>query len=94
MTRKIGIILLALTLCVSLLVACGDSDILTTDEAQEIALKDAGLKKSDVSIHTHVGTEDGKPCYEVHIEAGAEGYTYLIDAQTGAILDKSEGVHE
>ncbi len=91
--KKILALTLALVLCLGMLAACDDGTV-TADEAAKIALKDAGLTESQASVHTHVGTSNGKPCYEIHVESSNGDYTYYIDAETGAILDKSEGVHE
>lgn len=93
MTKRILALMLALVLCLGLLAACDDGTV-TADEAASIALKDAGLKQSQADVHTHVGEHDGKPCFEIHVESSKGDYTYYIDAQTGEILVKAEGVHE
>lgn len=93
MKKTFLVVIFVMILCLSLLAACGDQ-ALTADEAINIALKDAGRERSEVSVHTHVGTQGGKPCYEIHVEVDGEGYTCCIDSETGEILDKQEGVHE
>lgn len=68
---------------------CGDDGIITEDKAVEIALQDAGLKKSQVDdVHTHGGSYEGTPCYEIHIDDDGKEYSYYIDAVTGEILAK------
>ncbi len=89
MTKKIFALMLALSLCLGLLAGCGDDGIITEDKAVEIALQDAGLKKSQVDdVHTHGGSYEGTPCYEIHIDDDGKEYSYYIDAVTGEILAK------
>ncbi len=60
----------------------------TADSAQDIALKDAGVKEKDLAfVKTEVDYDDGRQIYEVsfltedHIE-----YDYDISAENGSIL--------
>ena len=59
-------------------------------EAKEIALKDAGLSETDVTItKCRIDFDDGVEKYEVEFRT-ADGYEYEyeIDVETGKILDK------
>lgn len=59
-------------------------------EAKEIALKDAGLSETDVTItKCRIDFDDGLEKYEVEFRT-ADGYEYEyeIDVETGKILDK------
>lgn len=94
MTKKILALVLAAVLCLGLLAACGNDSVIGEDKAIKIALKDAGLKQNQVSVHTHGGSYEGTPCYEIHIDSGSEEYAYYIDAVTGEILGKSNEIHE
>lgn len=91
--KKIISLLILAALLLSLLAACGNTNaVITAEQAQKIALEDAGLTKKDVSdVHTHVGTYDNAPCYSVHIIVDGEEtdpeYEYFIDPRTGDILD-------
>lgn len=87
-TRLIAFFLLA-ALLVALFTACGStSKVLTQEEAQEVALKHAGLSASEAEdVHTHIVTEDGIPCYNIHITVGDLTYSYLIAANGGEILE-------
>ena len=77
------IVLFAMVFC--LLAGCG-SDTLSAAEAEALALSEMGRKASEVDeIHTHVITEDGKPCYQVHITIGESEYEYTITSD-GDIL--------
>ena len=81
--RIIAVISLAVLLC--LLSGCG-SDVMTAQEAEALALSEMGRKASEVDdIHTHVITENGTPCYQIHITIGEEEYEYTITAE-GDIL--------
>lgn len=90
MKRILALIsLAALLLC--LLSGCGGSSTVTADEAQDIALKDAGLKASEVDdVHTHLLTTDRIPSYSIHITVGDTEYEYVISAK-GEIL--SSDIH-
>ncbi len=60
-------------------------------KAKSIALKDAGLKASDVkNFHVSVDYEDDydTDIYEVEFDKGRDEYSYDIHAYTGKILDK------
>ena len=87
-------ILAVLALCILLLgmlCACGKSGAITSEQAQKIALEDAGLKQKDVSdVHSHVVSENNIPCYSIHISVADREYSYLIHAGTGEILDSDK----
>ena len=60
-------------------------------KAKKIALKDAGLKKSEVSyLNVSLDYEDDyrTDIYEVEFQKDRTEYSYDIDAYTGKILDK------
>lgn len=86
--RMITILVLA-ALLLSLFTACNDDEVsvITAEEAQKIALEDAGLSARDVSdIHTHVSSYENVPCYSVHITIEGTEYEYMIAATTGEVL--------
>ena len=87
-TRFIAITLCAL-LVTGLLAGCGNSSkVLTQEEAQAVALKDAGISASQASdVHTHIVDQQGIPCYNIHITVGDVTYSYLIAANGGEILE-------
>ena len=68
---------------------------ITEEKAKEIALADAGLNASDVTF-TKLGREfdDGMDKYDVDFISGTMEYDYDIDANTGAILSKSQEVDD
>ncbi len=60
-------------------------------KARNIALKDAGLKKSQVSyLNVNLDYEDdyNADIYEVEFNKGRTEYSYDINAYTGEILDR------
>ncbi len=61
---------------------------ITKDQALQIALDHAGLKKSDVAF-TNVKRDfdDGREQYDVEFHVGFNEYNYDIDAATGQIVD-------
>ncbi len=62
---------------------------ITAAEAENIALKDAGIAKSAVRyIYSHNDKEDGRAVYEVEFALNNTKYEYQIDASNGKIYDK------
>lgn len=59
------------------------------DKAKQIAVKDAGLKQSDVNfIKVEFSIDDGVKHYEVDFYANGVEYDYEIDALSGAVLKR------
>ena len=84
--KRLTAIVLLFVLALSLLAGCG-SKLLTSDDAQKVALKDLGIKEKDAdSIHVHVGTAAEGPAYQIHVEYQGQTYEYMILAATGEIL--------
>ena len=64
------------------------ADKLTAEQAQEIALKHAGLTKDQVSrLKAEYDVDDGIPEYSVEFHHNGWEYDYEIHAQTGKLLD-------
>lgn len=64
---------------------------LTSEEAQNIALKHAGLTADQVTaLHTQYEIERGIPQYDVEFRQGNWEYDYEIHADTGEILSFSK----
>ncbi len=60
---------------------------ITAEEAENIALKDAGVSRNDVDfITSHQGRDDGIYLYDVEFFAGDKKYEYEINASKGNIL--------
>ena len=89
MKKRYFVLFLTLILLLSLLAGCGKkSSMLTVEEAQKIAVKEAGISESQISdIHTHISSRDGVPCYNIHITADGKEYEFFIDAATGEFLN-------
>ncbi len=63
---------------------------ITEDDAKQTALNDAGVAEQDTTgLSVHRETDDGVDKYEVHFMVGTVEYDYDIDANTGAILERS-----
>ena len=59
------------------------------DAALKIALKDAGLSKSEAErIKCELDYDDGRTEYEIEFHKGTTEYEYTIDAFSGDILEK------
>lgn len=61
---------------------------LTKEEAMDIALKDAGFAKADVTgLHAELDRDDGTVHYDVEFYKDGKEYDYEIHAETGKILE-------
>lgn len=80
-------------LMLTVFTACKEkSDVVTSEEAQKIAMEDLGVSEKEVaSIHSHVQDHDGVPCYSIYVTVGTVEYEYLISAYTGEIISSGEG---
>ena len=86
MKKRIFTSLLLAILCLSLF-ACGKKNTtITTEEAQEIALKEISMTAEEVDdIHVHATQYEGVACYQMHITAADVEFYVYID-QTGNVL--------
>ena len=94
MKKHFLITLLVATMLLSLLVGCGSkkTQVITAEQAQQIALEQAGLTKDQAGdVHTHIVTENGIPCFSVHISSSAGDYSYIIAANGGEVISGGEG---
>ena len=85
--------ILTFTLAAVLIISLGAcsrgkaAGILTAAEAEEIALTNAGLTRSEVTnLHTEYEVDRGVPQYEVEFFSGGREYDYHISAENGQIL--------
>lgn len=68
-----------------------ETERLTKEEARDIALKDAGLTKDQVSrLKVEFDYDDGVPEYDVEFTHGGLEYEYEIHAETGAIRSRDK----
>lgn len=69
------------------------AETISAEQAQAIALKDAGLTVDDVTgLRTELERDDGKLHYDVQFYQGATEYDYDIDAAGGEILEKDRDI--
>jgi len=69
--------------------AQNEDQLITKDQAKNIALKDAGVKESDIyGFEIELDTDDGSKHYEIEFKKGNTEYKYDINAKSGAISDK------
>ncbi|MGN0135509.1 PepSY domain-containing protein [Anaerotignum sp.] len=72
-----------------------ETDVITAEEAKEIALKHAGLKESEVTkLKVKKDKDDGIVKYEVEFETGKTEYEYEINAETGKILKAEKEIDD
>lgn len=69
------------------------SQLLTPEQAENIALEDAGLREADVvGLHTAYGIENGRQTVEITFREGHIEYEYILDAVSGEILHRDKDV--
>lgn len=90
--RRIISVMLVLVLVAGLFAGCGDSTV-STEKAQKIVLKDLGVKADEVTMHMHIGTYEGTPCYSIYVTHNGENLEYSISADTGEILNIAHSDH-
>ena len=86
--------LLMILLAVLLLAGCSSgkaAGMLTAEEAEEIALENAGLTREDVTfLRSEYEVDRGVPQYEVDFIHNGQEYDYHISAENGQILEYSQ----
>lgn len=66
-------------------------NVIGVQAAEDAAIKDAGVKKEDVTnIRTHLEKDDGRYVYDVDFYVGNVEYDYEILAEDGKILEKEK----
>ncbi|MDE5933737.1 MAG: PepSY domain-containing protein [Lachnospiraceae bacterium] len=81
-----------LVLCVVVVIAAMSvmavkSTLITREEAEAVALQDAGLRDADASaLRTRLAFDDGRFQYEVDFYNNGTRYEYLIQAKDGDII--------
>ena len=100
MKKRLPIIIAVLLVILVGLNACTDSmaaalrdpaetyvGAISREEAQEIALKHAGLTPAEADrLQIRMDYEDGQPVYDVEFRYGRTEYEYEIHADSGKIL--------
>lgn len=68
-----------------------NNDYIGKTTAKRIALKDAGVKRSDAhGMHVALDTDDGSTVFDVEFYSGTTEYDYEIDAKSGEIVSKDQ----
>ena len=66
------------------------TQMIRMEEAQEAALKAAGIEAADADISaTTLSEVAGVACYKVEFTSGEYAYAYTINAETGAVMEMS-----
>lgn len=62
---------------------------ISAEEAEDIALKDAGFARGDVKhLYSHFEFDDGFYQYDIHFQNGQLEYEYNINAEDGSLMGK------
>ena len=88
MKKRILALVLAFVMVLGVLAGCGKSGAVTEEQAMKIAKEASGYSDDQITdIHTHLTTENGIPCYSIHLTTVNDGeFSYLIHAGTGEII--------
>ena len=68
---------------------------ITEKEALDIAIKDAGISKKDITYtEVHKDSDDGVTKYEVEIHVGQKEYSYDINVKNGSIIESDVDIDD
>ena len=77
--------------CMFFLFGCGKEANISSDKAERIAVRSAGLSLSDaLYLKTHLGYDDGRPVYLVSFRSGKTDYIFKLDADDGSVMKYSK----
>ena len=94
MKKRMLIALVLVALLLPVMTGCGSkkAEAISQEQAQQIAITEIGISEDAVTdVHIHVVTENGIPCYNVHLSTTQGEYSVLIHAGTGQVLDTGSG---
>ncbi len=95
MKKRIIAAVLLVVFALSIMAGCSKKqEVVTQEQAQTIAMEAVGVTADQVTnAHIHVVTEDGIPCYNVHLSTTDGEFSALIHAGTGEVLDTGSGAN-
>ncbi len=68
---------------------------LTADEALDIALNQAGVTRESIrNLENRLDRENGVLVYEIDFESGNTEYSYDINAETGAVVERDSDIDD
>jgi len=91
MKKRLFALVLLAVFALGILAACEKNSALTTEEAQEVALEHLGINEKDSTVHAHVTSDNGIPCYSIHVSTADGDYTVMVHAGTGEVLSSAKG---
>ena len=84
------LIIMCIIFCV-ILSGCGKDANISSDKAERIAVRSAGLSLSDaLHLKTNLGYDHGKPIYLVSFNYGKTEYLFKLDASDGEVIKYSK----
>lgn len=88
MMKRFVTLVLALVLVLALS-ACGQAPAISADEALNIALQQAGAVRDEIrNLENHLDRDNGVLVYEIDFDVGNIEYSYDINAETGAVVER------
>ena len=75
------------------LCACANRPALSADEALDIALNQAGVTRENIrNLENRLEWDDGIRIYEIDFDSGASEYSFDVNAETGAIVERDRDI--
>lgn len=77
--------------CITILCGCGASAYISSEKAERIAVRSAGLSLSDAMyLKTNLGYDSGKAVYLISFRSGKTDYIFKLDADDGSVIKYSK----
>lgn len=90
--KKILVLILSVVLLLGLC-ACANRPALSADEALDIALNQAGVTRDSIrDLENRLEWDDGIQVYEIDFDSGSNEYSFDVNAETGAIVERDRGI--
>ncbi len=87
--KKFLALIVAVLLVLSFSACNGSSPKLSADEALNIALEQAGVSRDAIrDIENNLENDNGVLIYEIDFKSGNTEYSYDVNADTGAIVER------
>lgn len=84
----LGIIIgFGIIILIALAISGSSGQTISQSEAETIALKDAGIEKSEItSLHVRDDYENGQAIYQINFSSATQDYSYQIAKKDGSII--------
>ena len=91
MKKRLLVLLVLAAMALTLFAACEEkkSSHVTEAEAIQIAIEASGVSKNSITEkHSHIGTVDNIPVYNIHLTYDGVEHEFVINGLTGEVISK------